>query len=49
MKESVEDGYRWELMVNTENKEVGYYRYALEAVKEIAHPNCAMATGPRHL
>lgn len=49
MREAAEAGAERGVMVNIENIEVERCHYALEAVKEIAHPNCAMTLDLGHL
>lgn len=47
--EAAERGQELGVMVNVENIEVEDYRYGLDAVKELNHPNCGMTLDLGHL
>lgn len=47
--EAAQRGQELGVMVNVENIEVEDYRYALDAVKELNHPNCGMTLDLGHL
>ena len=49
VREAADRGSELGVMVNVENIEVEDYRYALDAVKELNHPNCGMTLDLGHL